>query len=153
MYCYTQLLTEEQENILNLIKETQINNSLQQQFQFLMTKLALSEEQLAYKLLHLCNNGFIVNSKFSATPSNKLGLEVGGDGCVSLFGEIIILTPSGLGYLKTNNILGQILSKSIAEASIPENSKTIMFNKIWQEIKDSGIDFMVKLTKAYITNP
>lgn len=40
MYCYTQLLTEEQENILNLIKETQINNSLQQQFQFLMTKLA-----------------------------------------------------------------------------------------------------------------
>ena len=152
MYCYIPSLTDEQEKILKLIQSTQDCESLGQQFKYIVEILDLSEEKLAYKLLHLCNEKFIVNETHF-TESNKLGLLVGSDGFVTIFGGLIILTSIGNGYLKTNNILEQIVKKSINDANLSQENNTMVYNKIWKEVKDTGIDFMVKLTKAFISNP
>jgi hypothetical protein len=149
MYCYTQVLTEEQEKILEIIKDTQNYQHLKEQFTYICNKLELSQEKLVYKLIHLCNDGFIINEKPFQDTNLKLGIGLTLDGYVSLSDNPMILTSFGLGYLKTDNFLEEIIKK----ASNETNPAPSVINRIWQEVKDSGVDFMVKLTKEYISNP
>ena len=60
MYCYIPSLTEEQEKILTLIQNTQNCNNLKEQLEYILKELKLSVEKLANKLLHLCNEKFII---------------------------------------------------------------------------------------------
>lgn len=152
MFCYTKALTEEQEKILECINNSS-NMPLEAQLLFLSSELGLSYQILVSKLLHLCKNEFIINQYYFDEPSMRLGLNITADGLISAHStEPLILTPSGLGYLKTKDSLKQIIDKAMAETNIPQMEKITIYNKIWQEIKDSGIDFWVKLTKSYINS-
>ena len=147
MYCYTQVLTQEQEKILEIIKDTQKHKNLNEQFLHICDQLELSQEKLAYKLIHLCNDGFIINERPFQRTDLKLGISLTcDDGVLPHSTDPIILTSFGLGYLETKNILEVVIKKASNEI----NPTPSVINKIWQEVKDSGIDFMVKLTKEYI---
>jgi hypothetical protein len=55
----------------------------------------LSSYELGNKLKHLCNDGFIINSRYFPKKDDRLGFNIGCDGFISHFGDIIILTSLG----------------------------------------------------------
>ena len=147
MYSYIQTLTDEQKCILQLINNNENYNTLQEQINFIGKEMKIPLNKIANKLLHLHDYGLIINEQ--RLRENRLGFCMSCDGyIISQTDELMILTPSGLGYLETNNILEQIIKKASEET----NASQSIINKIWHEVKDVGIDFVVKLTKEYINN-
>lgn len=151
MFCYVEKLSDEQLEILTFVNNTQDCASLIEQFSFLCKSMALPEFKLACKLLKLSEYGFLTNER-QFSKKNQLGFNLTCDGCVSCFGELITLTPTGLGYLRTHEMLEQLIRKSIDNLDIPPEKKRSIYNKVWEEAKDIGIDFMAKLTKLYISS-
>lgn len=152
MFAYIESLSELQLNILCLIKDHEFNSenplTPQQLVERISAEIKTNFVTTAKLITLLHDYGFIRN----LGCRRSWGIELTADEFISVNTlDPVILTPRGLGYLESHDLVMKIMQEAVNKAKVPLEEKTGLLKRIYNEAADKGLDFVAKLCSEVIS--